>query len=189
MDCTKWDESGLLFASGELDHPQKAEFEQHIASCPSCAGELSQYTVEKKQFFTPEILAEKTPGHLDAKIISRCCKPMIPTNIGIFAMPWVRRAALSVLIFVIGLSAGGYFTFAYYRAKTSGSFANVASSAGNQPSPSAVASNVPAAGSASSLTLDTSKQSVPTLLKQGKNAAPGIGAPSQGIITVDLKKE
>ncbi len=187
MDCSKWDEIGLLFASGELDRSQTTEFTKHLASCQSCTGELSQYTAEKGQFFTQDILCEKTPGHLDARILSLCSRRMVPTGIGLLlSLVWVKRAALSALIFALGVSAGAYFAFAFYQAKTSSTYAanSVRSSAVPQTAPSAVASNASLVDGAK-LTIDTSKQTV----KQGKKVLPPADASSRGIITVDLKKE
>jgi hypothetical protein len=187
MDCSKWDEIGLLFASGELDRSQATEFTKHLASCQSCSSELSQYTVEKKQFFTQDILCEETPGHLDARILSLCSRPMVPTGIGIlFSVSWVKRAALSALIFALGVSAGAYFAFAFYQAKTSAAYAanSAKSIAVPQTAPSAVASNASMVDAAK-LAIDTSKQTV----KQGKKVLPPADASSRGIITVDLKKE
>ncbi len=189
MDCSKWDEIGLLFTSGELDQPQSTEFTKHLAACQYCNSELSQYTLERKQFFTPAILCEETSGHLDAKILSLCSRPMVPTGMGLFSLTWVKRAAFSALIFALGVTAGGYFALAYYHTKTSAAFASAAkNSTVPQTTPSAVVSSA-SAGDAAKLTIDTSKQTISTLLKQGKKGSPPTAAPSQRIITVDLKKE
>jgi anti-sigma factor RsiW len=188
MECSKWDEIGLLFTSGELDQFQSTEFTKHLAACQSCNSELSQYTLERKQFFTPAILCEQTSGHVDAKILSLCSRPMVPTGMGLFSLAWVKRAAFSALVFTLGLTAGGYFAFAYYHTKTSAAFARATkNSPVPQTAPSAVASSAPA-GDAAKPTIDTLKQTIPPLLKQGKRAHQ-TASPSQGIITVDLKKE
>jgi anti-sigma factor RsiW len=187
MDCSKCDEMGLLFASGELDDAQTTQLQQHLAACPPCNQEFSQYSLEKKEYFTPDILCEETPRSLDEKIFSLCSKPMMPTGIGLFSLTWVKRTVLSALIFALGVSAGGYFTFAYYQAKTSG---RLATAANNSSVAQSTAPAAAVAANASKLALDTAKRTFPSVLpNQGKQASPGVGAPSQGIVTVDLKKE
>jgi len=105
MECNKWDENGLLFMARELSQPLASEFEKHLISCQSCSSELNQYTLEKKQFYATAILCESTPEHLDNKIISLCSKPMVPTSLGLFSMPWVKRAVFSALVFALGVGA------------------------------------------------------------------------------------
>ncbi|HMD68063.1 MAG TPA: anti-sigma factor [Chitinivibrionales bacterium] len=169
----------MLFTSGELDKAQADELQKHLAACPPCKEEFSQYSLEKKKFYT--LLCEDTSPDLDDKIISLCCRPAVPTTMGIFSVAWIKRAALSALIFALGLSAGGYFTFAYFQARTSGTYASqLKTPAASQPAASV-------AVTAAQKSPDTARHQSPTLLRQDKRVSPGV--PSQGIITVDLKKE
>lgn len=184
MECNKWDENGLLYMAKELSQPLASEFEKHLLSCQSCSSELNQYTLEKKQFYTPAILCEPTPEHLDKKIISLCSRPMIPTSLGLFSMPWVKRAVFSTLVFALGVGAGGYFTFAYYQSKTSSAYTQIKNTVPLLP---AAAAAVSAPTATPNLALDTAKKGLPSLSKKGEKALPAK-AP-QGIIPVDLKKE
>jgi hypothetical protein len=185
MECNKWDENGLLFMARELSQPLALEFEKHLISCQSCSSELNQYTLEKKQFYTATILCESTPEHLDKKILSLYSKPMVLTSIGLFSMPWIRRAVFSALVFALGVGAGGYFSFAYYQSKTSSAYAHAKSTSTSQPAATAQVSS-PAA--APDLALDSAQKGIPSFSKKGEKALPAKTAP-QGIITVDLKKE
>jgi hypothetical protein len=164
-----------------LDVTQAEELQKHLAACPPCKEEFSQYSLEKKKFFT--LLCEDTTPDLDRKIISLCCRPMVPTTVGLFSIAWVKRAALSAIIFALGLCAGGYFTFAYYQAKTSGAYAS------RDKTPPAAQTAASVAMTSAQKSSDTAMHAAPSPLKQGKQVTPGPGAPSQGIITVDLKKE
>jgi hypothetical protein len=185
MECNKWEETGLLYTSRELDGPVVSDFEKHLAACLFCNDQLTQYSLEKKQFFTHAILCEETPDHLDEKILAMCSKPMVPTSIGLFSASWFRKAVFSSLIFALGVGAGGYFTFAYYyKAKTTNAYADARKTA---PQPqTATATQASVTQNASSLALDTSKQRTKPLLKPGTQQGD---ANSQGIVTVDLKKE
>lgn len=179
MDCSKCEEAGLLFTSGELDEAQVDELQKHLAACPPCKEEFSQYSLEKNKFFT--LLCEDTSPDLDHKIISLCCRPAVPTTMGLFSVAWIKRAALSILIFALGLSAGGYFTFAYFQARMSGTYAS------QMKTPSASQPTASVAVTATQKAPDSARRQSPSLLKQDKRVSPGV--PSQGIITVDLKKE
>ncbi len=181
MDCSKWGETGLLFASGELDDAQTTQFKEHLAVCESCASEFSQYSFEKKQYFTFDILADLPSARTDANICALCAKPFIPTGIGLFSMSWVKRAALSAFIFALGLGAGGYFTFAYFQARSAGEYART--------SGGAAISGQTASSATSGRDSDSAKHGASPASVQAKQVTPGAGAPSQGIVTVDLKKE
>ncbi|HUI93807.1 MAG TPA: hypothetical protein VLX68_16310 [Chitinivibrionales bacterium] len=173
MECNKWDESGLLYMANELSQPLTSEFEQHLKICQCCSNELNQYFLERKKYFSAAFLCEPTPEHLDKKIISLCAKPMIPTGIGIFYLPWVKRVLFSALVFALGVGAGGYFTFAYYQSKSSSAYA--------QSKVTAPSKTVNATATAA---LDTAKKSLP---QKGEKVLPV--KPPQGIVPVDLKKE
>jgi hypothetical protein len=164
-----------------LDVTQAEEMQKHLEACPPCKEEFSQYSLEKKKFFT--LLCEDTTPDLDRKIISLCCRPVVPTSIGLFSIAWVKRSALSALIFALGLCAGGYFTFAYYQARTSGAYAS------RDKTPPASQTAAPVAVTAAQKSSDSVNHAASSPPKQGKQVTPGSGAPSQGIITVDLKKE
>jgi anti-sigma factor RsiW len=176
MECNKWEETGLLYVSGELSAPEASEYEKHLSICQACHSEHSQYASDKKQFFTADFLSEPTPEHLDRKIIGLCARPMFPTGIGLFSMTWVKRAVFSALVFSLGLGAGGYFTFAYFQSNSSARYAGT----------KAVVAPVTAAPADTlKLALDSAKKDLPSMPKTGMQQ----GKSPQGIITVDLKKE
>ena len=190
MECNKWEETGLLYLSGEVDEGQSVEFENHLFACSCCNKEKEQYAFEKQHFFSEHILCECTPDHLDKKIISLCSKPVIPTSIGLFSFALIKRVAFSLIVFALGAGAGGYFTFAYYHAKTSASYAQ-AKTPSSAPA-SAVSQDAAAGASRDSLrmALDTAKpNTAPALLKPSLRNSRQAASPSQGIITVDVKKE
>jgi|GEM_PF-6463527 anti-sigma factor RsiW len=182
MDCSKCEEAGLLLASGELDQAQTDEMHRHLADCPPCKEEFSQYSLEKKRLFT--LLCETTSPDLDHRIVTLCCRPAVPTGMGLFSSAWIKRAALSALIFALGLTAGGYFTYAYYQTRTSGSYA--ARDKGSTATQSASVAGVSAAARKNN---DTAQNQPPAAPTNEKRISPGAGASSQGIVTVDLKKE
>jgi hypothetical protein len=179
MECNKWEEIGLLYVSKELPEPDASEFEKHLAACLLCSNEHSQYTSEKKQFFTTTLLGEPTPEHLDKKIFALCSRPMVPTSIGIFSMSWAKRAVFSALVFSLGIGAGGYFTFAYFTSKSPANYEYAKNTA-----PSAVVTT-----DTIKLALDSAKKELPDLLKPGVRRVNTPQIAPQGIITVDLKKD
>jgi hypothetical protein len=190
MECNKWEETGLLYVSRELDETNQTEFKSHLSACTFCSNEFSQYNLEKSRFFSPGILSVPTTPELDIKILKRCIS-VHPTNVGMVGMVWFKRIVFSTLVFAFGAGAGGYFTFAYYHAKSDAALA--AANAKSMTAPLA-ATTAPAllTQTQSPLSLDTTKpHNTPGLFKKNGRAAPsatGIGQ-TQGIITVDLKKE
>jgi hypothetical protein len=188
MECNKWEENGLLFASKELDEEQTNQFRSHLSTCAFCSNELSLYSLEKAKFFSTDILSVQTTSELDIKILTRCTA-VRSTQIGVFGTLWVKRIVFSALVFAFGAGAGGYFTFAYYHAKSDAAIA----ASRTMGAPGAMVSSSPAvAPNSSLLSLDTSKhESIPTLLDKSSRtpSANKATGSSQGIIAVDLKKE
>jgi hypothetical protein len=188
MECNKWDESGLLYLSGELDETSRTKFSNHFSTCAFCTQELNQYTFEKKSFYTLENFCIEPSCECNNKILSLCTAAPRTTGIGLFSSFWIKRTVFSALVFTLGVAAGGYFSFAYYHAKTDAVFAKAASA-----SVSAQAGSVtrPAINDSFRIALDTSKQNnTPALFKKNDRHSPlERTTPSQGIITVDLNKE
>jgi len=196
MECNKWEETGLLYVSRELDEAQQAQFKSHLSTCAFCSNELSLYSLEKTRLYSPDILSVQTTPELDIKIMSRCTA-VRPTQVGLLGTLWIKRIVFSTLVFAFGAGAGGYFTFAYYHAKSDAAIAAAKTKGMVAPVTASAASSVAAAPSPSSLSLDTSKQeSIPALRsasaergKIGRTPSANKAAPSHGIIPVDLKKE
>jgi hypothetical protein len=190
MECNKWEETGLLYVSRELDELDLTEFKNHLSTCTFCSNELSQYNLEKTRFFSPSTLSIQTTPELDIKILTRCLS-VRQTHLGLVGMTWFKRIVFSSLVFAFGAGAGGYFTFAYYHAKSDAAIA--AASSKSMKAPLAVTTApAPMTQTASALSSDTTKpHNNPGLFKKNGRTAPsatGIGQ-TQGIITVDLKKE
>jgi hypothetical protein len=191
MECNKWEESGLLYVSRELDEAQQVQFKSHLSTCAFCSNELSLYSNEKSKFFSLNVLSVPTTPELDMKILSLCTAAKL-TQVGILSTIWIKRVVFSALVFAFGAGAGGYFTFAYYHAKSDASVAAAKTNGMGAPVASSATSTVAASQSPSSLSLDTSKpESIHALRDKSVRATSARKASgvSQGIITVDLKKE
>ncbi|MBD3321898.1 MAG: hypothetical protein GF350_12450, partial [Chitinivibrionales bacterium] len=86
MECNKWEESGLLYTSNELDDEQREQFENHCRECSTCAGELKTYQQEKAEFFTLPVLSESPSQKTDQEILRVCSTPpQTKTSLNIFA--------------------------------------------------------------------------------------------------------
>ena len=110
MECSKWEEYGLLFVSEELDSSERQSFEKHLAECSVCAGEEKTYRLEKERFFTREILCDSPSAACDAEIL-RVCSDGRRKVTGFASMPlFVRRGVLSFMLFAIGFIGVGYIT-------------------------------------------------------------------------------
>lgn len=196
MECNKWEETGLLYVSRELDEAQHAQFKSHLSTCAFCSNELSVYSLEKTRFFSPDILSVPTTPELDIKILTRCTA-VRPTQVGVLGTLWIKRIVFSALVFAFGAGAGGYFTFAYYHAKSDAAIAAAKTNGIASPIASSAASTVAPAQNSSSLSLDTSKPgSLPAQAareaRDKSGRAPSVNkaaGSSRGIIAVDLKKE
>ncbi len=110
MECSKWEEYGLLYVSGELESGERKSFEEHLAECAVCAGEEKAYLSDKDRFFTPEILCDTPSAACDAEII-RVCSDGRRKVTGFASMPlFIRRGVISFMLFAIGFIGVGYVT-------------------------------------------------------------------------------
>jgi hypothetical protein len=110
MECSKWEEYGLLFVSEELDSGERQSFEKHLAECSVCAGEEKAYRLEKDRFFTQEILCATPSAACDAEIL-RVCSDGRRKVTGFASMPlFIRRGVVSFMLFAIGFIGVGYIT-------------------------------------------------------------------------------
>jgi len=109
MACSKWEETGLLYSSNELDELEKKAYEEHLAGCEECRSEYESYRKEQTSFFTPEILGETPSEKVDAEIKRVCSTPKKQfTSIGFF--PVFKKTVFSVTFFVVGFIVVGYFS-------------------------------------------------------------------------------
>jgi len=185
MDCNKWESTGLLFVAKELDKKQVSLYIEHCRTCTFCSQEVAQYESDKVLYFTPNLLSISTPPDLDAKVLS-LCTTVKQTSIGMFSAVWVKRVVFSALVFAFGAGAGGYFSFAYYHSKSVSSLASV-----KRISPALAPVLSSSANRQMQPAPDTSKSdaNVPSVLQKSVRSPMARQSESQGIITVDVKKE
>jgi hypothetical protein len=179
MECLKWQEMGLLFVSGETDDGQSEEFKEHIKLCAECKQETDQYYFDKQHFFSQDFLADAPRETIDVKIKAACSqKPVTNLRWSLFSGIWIKKALVATFFLVFGMSAGIYFTIHYFSNNNSATLVT----APDKASPAAVASKTIVGDSAKSDKKDSLKSN---------NAAtfPSAHKSSEGIITVDLKKE
>lgn len=111
MECTRWDDEGLLYVSQELDSEASSSFEKHLVSCEFCSAELKTYKNEKSAFFNPAILEEPVSEELDRKITEACSKlPRATVSSNIF-MSFVKRGAFAAVLLIFGFGGGVYVAF------------------------------------------------------------------------------
>lgn len=110
MGCIKWEESGLLYSSSELDETEAKNFEEHLGSCEECRDEYQTYQKEKQIFFTSDILCETTSKKIDDEILRVCASgKKMYTNTGFFT-PFLKKTLFSVTFFIMGFVVVSYFT-------------------------------------------------------------------------------
>jgi hypothetical protein len=190
MECLKWQEVGLLFVSGETDVRQNEELKEHMKVCAECKNEVDQYYFEKKKFFSHDLLAEAPPKAIDAKIITACSqKPVMTTGFNLFSGLWMKKALLSTFFLVFGMGAGVYFTVHYFSSDTGGV---AISKPAKTLEMGVIATNQKGsmAGQAMQTKSDSAANAKKDSLKSNNAAAfPSGRKSSEGIITVDVKKE
>jgi len=102
MDCNKWEETGLLFSSGELSSSEAEQYSEHLKECQVCSGEYSTYTAMKGRLFTADILQAQPSAACDAEILRVCSvvrKPL--TSLSPLSLIF-KRTLVSVSLFVFG---------------------------------------------------------------------------------------
>jgi hypothetical protein len=187
MECKNWQETGLMYLSGELTREEASQFLEHTSVCDVCKQEVGSYEYLQKTVLSSEIFCEAPSEAIDAKILAACShKPMI-TGMNLFGATWVKRTVYASLFLVFGLGAGVYFAMNYYAPVPTNSQA----SASQQPIPAS-----PVTAAAPATTVAMHKDSLASHLKDSLNqpenqiiARPIDASSQQGIVTVDLKKE
>jgi anti-sigma factor RsiW len=108
MACTKWEELGLLFSSGELSEQEQNLYSAHLAQCESCSSELNRYNKERETLFTPHLLSESPAASLDERILDACARFKKP-SISFTLFPLFMRKSVAALLFLsLGLGGGIY---------------------------------------------------------------------------------
>jgi len=110
MDCNKWEETGLLFSSGELPNAEAETYKEHLNVCATCADEYASYTSMKEKMFSVEVLGAQPSAACDAEIIRVCSDLRKPvTTVSSFSLV-VKRTLISLTLFVFGFLSVSYVT-------------------------------------------------------------------------------
>jgi anti-sigma factor RsiW len=67
--CSRWELMLHGFIDGELDAAHSLELEQHLATCPECAGQLERFQV-LKQVVSQKGVRWRTPDHVRAQVLA-----------------------------------------------------------------------------------------------------------------------
>ncbi|MBN1602433.1 MAG: hypothetical protein JW915_12545 [Chitinispirillaceae bacterium] len=108
MACSDWEETALLYSSGELDEDHEVEFKSHIAQCESCKAFLEQYQKDRESLFSIEALGAAPSEKVDLEV-KRVCESSKKqyTNIAVFPA-FAKKSIISVSFFLIGFVVIGY---------------------------------------------------------------------------------
>ena len=109
--CNKFEESGLLYVSGELSPAEAREYESHIAGCEECRRETETYRKERAELYTADILSERPRPAVDAEIL-RVCSNVKKTPATFMPMLFLKKyAPVSVFLMLVMVAVGGYFSY------------------------------------------------------------------------------
>lgn len=111
MECCKWEETGLLYAAGELVPELAAGYEKHLGECGYCREELDAYRSDRKNFFTEAVLGEVPSAEVDAEILRVCSdlRPKVRISApALFAVFFRRQVVVPALLFMAGFISFGY---------------------------------------------------------------------------------
>jgi hypothetical protein len=111
MVCNKFEESGLLYVSGELSIAEARGYESHVASCEECRRETEAYLKERATFYTADILSERPSPAVDAEILRvGSNKSLTPTAFA--PMFFLRKyAPIPVFLMLAMVAVGGYIKY------------------------------------------------------------------------------
>ncbi|MDG5815119.1 hypothetical protein QA601_08520 [Chitinispirillales bacterium ANBcel5] len=117
MVCSKWECSGLLYSSGELNEQETKEYEAHLEGCQECRDELATYRKEQKMFYTLDTLGESPSQAVSEEILRVCSSAKKQyTNVGFFPV-FMKKAAVSMLLLMIGFATVGYIKLNHDQAQ------------------------------------------------------------------------
>ncbi|MCU0609479.1 MAG: hypothetical protein MUF22_06920 [Chitinispirillaceae bacterium] len=171
MDCTKWEESGLLYCSGELNSRSMAEYEEHMKECVECRMELDNYRRLHSRFFTGDLLGESPSPETDAEILRVCSMP-VKRAAGLSLFPvFLRKSAVPLVLFALAFFTVGYVRF----------------NAENARQHQAASISVPAAPVANNSAADSLNPKDSMTVRKANYAQTRGNLDDKGVITVDLK--
>lgn len=125
MECSKWQETELLQASGELTPEETAGLKEHMAVCQYCAEEQKRYAEERRRYFSAEILGETSPQYIDETILNFSSRSetsarstaVTPTSLGIFSLIF-KKQSVGVLVLLLGVIVGFGIMVNYQKQST-----------------------------------------------------------------------
>ncbi|MFP4013009.1 MAG: anti-sigma factor family protein [Chitinispirillaceae bacterium] len=118
MACSKFEESGLLYCSDELDEHDIRRFEEHLEKCEECRLEVEDYKRESASFYTVDMLGENPSEAVDREILRVCASAKKQHTFGLFPLFFKKTTVMSLMLFVVGFAAMGYIVFNMERAET-----------------------------------------------------------------------
>jgi anti-sigma factor RsiW len=93
--CSRWELMLHGFLDRELDAAHSLEFEQHLATCPHCAGQLKRFQT-LKQAVSQKGVRWRAPDHVRAQVLAAIAheaeaeaRPQVSTSDKIFG--WIRQ--------------------------------------------------------------------------------------------------
>jgi anti-sigma factor RsiW len=175
MACRKWEETGLLYAAGELGEQEALDYETHLAGCVECRDELERYRRERVRFFTTDVLGEVTSSEVDAEILRVCSDPRSRARISapaLFAAFFRRQIFIPAMLFVVGFISVGYIVMNMENAR--------------QMSAGATAAVRSQQGASQIQTAEAAADSLEDSLKGFADRRGNLS--DKGVVTVDLKK-
>jgi len=109
--CNKFEESGLLYVSGELSPDEAREYEAHVAGCEECRRETEAYRKERAELYTADILSERPSSETDAEIL-RLGAASRKTPTAFAPMLFLKKyAPIPVFLMLVMVAVGGYFRY------------------------------------------------------------------------------
>ncbi|MCL2182059.1 MAG: zf-HC2 domain-containing protein [Chitinispirillia bacterium] len=113
MACSKFEVSGLLYISGELDAGEAAAYEAHLEECEECRRETGAYKQEHVSLYTAEILGDNPSEAVDSEILRVCANPkkMLAPS-AITPMIFIKKyTPVTLFLMLIMVAVGGYVTY------------------------------------------------------------------------------
>jgi hypothetical protein len=108
MECTKFEELGLLYVSGELDDSDARQYEAHLEECPGCKRETEAYKADRASLFGPDMLGEPPPEAVNREIIRVCTASKKRLTMALVPMFIKKYAPVPVFLMLLMVAVGGY---------------------------------------------------------------------------------
>jgi anti-sigma factor RsiW len=111
MACNRFEESGLLYVSGELDEHEIRQFEAHLEVCSECRYETEEYKKERASFYNPTNFEEVPSESADKEIIRVCSVSKKRYTSAFLPLFLKKRTAAPLYIIMIMVAIGGYVQY------------------------------------------------------------------------------